>query len=86
MLTQSTRNVAVAQLNPIAETVNCKQLVPRSVAHIATMSETAYDPSSKSIFELIKALQLKDSYIQQRREGEAQDKRKSDAEAWTWNS
>ena len=50
------------------------------------MSETAYDLSSKFIFELIKALQLKDSYVQQRREGEAQDKRKGDAGAWTWDS
>ena len=64
ILTQSTRNIVIAQLNPIAGTVDCKQLVSRSVAHITTMSETVYDLSSKSIFELIKALQLKDSYIQ----------------------
>ena len=50
------------------------------------MSETIYDLNNKFIFELIKALQLKDSYIQQRRKGEAQNKRKSDVEAWTWNS
>ena len=74
------------QLNPITETVDYKQLVSRSVAHIAIMSETTYDLSNKFIFELIKALQLKDSYIQQRREGEAQNKRKSDVEAWIWNS
>ena len=74
------------QLNPVAETIDCKQLVPRSVAHIAIMSETAYDPSSKFIFELIKALQLKDSYVQQRREDGAQNKRKGDVEAWTWDN
>ena len=86
MLTQSTRNVAAAQLNPVAKTIDYKQLVSRSVAHITTMSETAYDFSNKFIFELIKALQLKDSYVQQRRKGEAQNKRKNNVEAWTWDS
>ena len=85
-LAQSTRNVAAVQLNPVAGTVGCKQLVPRLVAQIAGTSETAYDPSSKSIFELLKALQLEDPYVQQRREGQAQDKRTEDAGAWTWNS
>ena len=64
MLTQSTRNVIIAQLNSVTETVNYKQLVSRLVAHIATISETTYNLNNKFIFELIKALQLKDSYIQ----------------------
>ena len=63
MLTQSTRNVVVAQLNFIVKTINYKQLVSRLIVHIATISETTYDLSNKFIFELIKALQLKDSYI-----------------------
>ena len=56
MLIQSTRNVVIAQLNLIAETINYKQLVSRSVAYIVTINETIYDLSSKFIFELIKVL------------------------------
>ena len=63
ILIQSIRNVAIAQLNSITKTINYKQLVSRLIAHIATMSETTYDLNNKFIFELIKALQLKDSYV-----------------------
>lgn len=80
------RNVAETQLNPVAGTVGCKQLVPRSVVQVATAGETAYDPSSKSVFELIKALQREDAYVQQRRDGVTQDERKGNAGAWTMDS
>ncbi len=84
--TQHNRNVAEEQLNPVAGTVGCKQLVPRLVAQIAAISETAYESSSKSIFELVKALQLEDPFVQQRKVGEAKEKRKRDAGAWTMDS
>ena len=48
--------------------------------------ETVLDSSSKSVFELVKALQLKDVHVQQQRAGEAHDKLKGDVEAWIWDS
>ena len=85
-LVQHTRNVAEIQLNPVAGTAGCKQLVPRLAANVLVASETAYDPSSKPAYELIKSLQQEDALVQQRKAGEAQDKREKDAGAWTTDS
>ena len=85
-LAQRECNVAEAQLNPVAGTVGCKQLVPRFVANVMAASETAYDPSSKPAYELIKALQQEDALVQQWKAGEAKGTRKKDAGAWTMDS
>ena len=79
-------SVAEIQLNPAAGTAGCKQLLPRLAANVLVASETAYDPSSKPVYELIKALQQEDALVQQWKAGEAQGKRKKDAGAWTTDS
>ena len=85
-LAQHNRNVAEVQLNPVAGTAGCKQLVPRLVANVLVASETAYNPSSKPAYELIKALQQEDALVIQWKAGEAQGNRKKDAGAWTLDS
>ena len=49
-------NVAEKQLNSVAETVNCKQLVLHAIVRVLTIYETTYDFSSKFVVELIKIL------------------------------
>ena len=73
-------DVAENQLNPVTGTAGCKQLVPRLAAQVAAASETAYDPSSMPIYELIKALQSEDTFIRQHKSSEQGRK---DAGAWT---
>ena len=79
-------SVTEIQFNPAAGTAGCKQLVPRLVANVLVASETAYNPSSKPAYELIKALQQEDALVQQWKAGEAQGKRNKDAGAWTMDS
>ena len=79
-------SVTEIQFNPAAGTAGCKQLVPRLVANVLMASETAYNPSSKPAYELIKALQQEDALVQQWKAGEAQGKRNKDAGAWTMDS
>jgi hypothetical protein len=50
------RNVVEKQLNSVAETVDCKQLISRAIVRVLTIHETTYDSSSKFIIELIKIL------------------------------
>ena len=85
-LAQHDRNIAEVQLNPVAGTAGCKQLVPRLVANVLVASETAYNPSSKPAYELIKALQQEDEFVAQWKAGEAEGKHKKDAGAWTVDS
>ncbi len=49
-------NVTEKQLNSVAETVNCKQLVSHAIVEVLTIHETTYNFSSKFIVELIKIL------------------------------
>jgi len=55
-------NVVEKQLNYVAETVDCKQLISRAIVRVLTIHETAYDFSSKFIVELIKILQQEDKF------------------------
>jgi hypothetical protein len=55
-------NVVEKQLNSVAETVDCKQLISRAIVRVLTIHETAYDFSSKFIVELIKILQQEDEF------------------------
>jgi len=50
-------NVAEKQLNSVAETVDCKQLISRAIVKVLTIHEMIYNFSSKFIVELIKILQ-----------------------------
>ncbi len=55
-LTYRDRNVAEKQLNSVAETVDCKQLISHAIVKVLTIHETIYNFSSKFIVELIKIL------------------------------
>jgi len=55
-------NVAEKQLNSVAETVNCKQLVSHAIVKVLTIHETTYNFSSKFIVKLIKILQQEDEF------------------------
>ena len=50
MPAQTTCNVAGVQLNPVAGTVGCKQLVPRVVASVIASYKTVYTPESDSSY------------------------------------
>jgi len=56
------RNVAEKQLNSVAETIDCKQLVSRAIVRVLTIHEMIYNFSSKFIIELIKILQQEDEF------------------------
>ncbi len=84
--THRDRNVAEKQLNSVAETVDCKQLVSRAIVRVLTIHETAYDFSSKFVVELIKILQQENEFAVRLRADETTNIRKSDVEAWTLNS
>ena len=77
-------DVAEDQLNSVTGTAGCKQLVPRLAAQVLAASKTAYDPSSMSIYKLIKALQHEDTLVQKHKSGESGSQ--EDAGAWTWDS
>jgi len=55
-------NIAEKQLNFVAETVDCKQLISHAIVKVLTVHETIYDFSSKFIVELIKILQQEDKF------------------------
>ncbi len=55
-------NVAEKQLNSIAETVDCKQLISHAIVRVLTIHETTYNFSSKFVVELIKILQQEDEF------------------------
>ncbi len=79
--THRDRNVAEKQLNSVAETVDCKQLVSRAIVRVLTIYETAYDFSSKFVVELIKILQQENEFAVRLRADETTNIRKSDVEA-----
>ena len=64
-------NIAEDQLNPVTGTAGCKQLVPRLTAQVSAAGKMAYDPSSMPIYELIKALQHKDTLVRQHKSSES---------------
>jgi len=55
-------NVAEKQLNSVAETVDCKQLISRAIVKVLTIYKTIYDFSSKFVVKLIKILQQEDEF------------------------
>jgi len=62
MLTHRDHNVAEKQLNSVAETVDCKQLISRAIVRVLTIHEMIYNFSSKFVVELIKILQQENEF------------------------
>jgi len=60
--THRDHNVAEKQLNSVAETVDCKQLVSHAIVRVLTIHETTYNFNSKFIVELIKILQQENEF------------------------
>ena len=80
------RNVVEKQLNFVAETVDCKQLISHAIVRVLTIHETIYNFSSKFVVELIKILQQEDEFVVKLKADEMTSIWKSDVKAWTLNS
>ncbi len=80
-LTHRDRNVAEKQLNSVAETVDCKQLISRAIVRVLTIHEIIYDFSGKFIVKLIKILQQEDEFAVRLKADETTSIQKSDVEA-----
>jgi len=63
-------NVVEKQLNSVAKTVDCKQLISRAIFRVLTIHEMIYNFSSKFIVELIKILQQEDEFAVRLKAGE----------------
>ncbi len=55
-------NVTEKQLNSVAETVNCKQLILHAIVRVLIIHKTIYNFSSKFVIKLIKILQQEDEF------------------------
>ncbi len=55
-------NVAEKQLNSVAETVDCKQLISHAIVKVLTIHEITYNFSNKFIVKLIKILQQENEF------------------------
>jgi len=60
--THRDRNVAKKQLNSVAETVDCKQLILCAIVKVLTIYKMIYDFSNKFVVKLIKILQQEDEF------------------------
>ncbi len=80
-LTHKDHNVTEKQLNSVAETVDCKQLVSRAIVRVLTIHEIIYNFSSKFIVKLIKILQQEDEFAVRLKADETMSIWKSDVEA-----
>jgi len=85
-LTHRDCNVVEKQLNSVAETVNCKQLVSRAIVRVLTIHEMIYNFNNKFVVELIKILQQEDEFTVRLKANETTSIWKNDVKAWTLNS
>ncbi len=85
-LTHKDCNVAEKQLNFVAETVDCKQLISHAIVKVLTIHEMIYNFSSKFIVKLIKILQQEDEFNVKLRADETTSIQKNDVKAWTLNN
>jgi len=85
-LTHKDCNVAEKQLNSVAETVDCKQLISHTIVKVLTIHEMIYNFSNKFIVKLIKILQQEDEFAVELKADEMMSIWKSDVEAWTLRS
>jgi len=81
MLIHKDCNVTEKQLNFVAETVNCKQLISCAIVRVLTIHEMIYNFSSKFIIEFIKILQQEDEFAVELKADEMMNIEKSDVEA-----
>ncbi len=79
-------NIDEKQLNSVAETVNCKQLILHAIVKVLTIHEMTFNFSSKFIVELIKILQQEDELTVKLKADEMMNIWKNDIKAWTLNS
>ncbi len=79
-------NVAEKQLNFVAETVDCKQLVSCAIVRVLIIHKTTYNFNSKFIVEFIKILQQEDEFAVRLKADETTSIWKSNIKAWTLNS
>ncbi len=80
-LTHKDCNVAEKQLNSVAETVDCKQLISHAIVKVLTIHEMIYNFSSKFIVKLIKILQQEDEFTVKLRADETTSIQKNDVKA-----
>ncbi len=85
-LTHKNHNVAEKQLNSVAETVDCKQLVSHAIVRVLTIHKMIYDFSSKFVVKLIKTLQQEDKFAVKLQVSKMMNIQKRDVEAWTLNN
>jgi len=74
-------NVAEKQLNFVAETVDCKQLISHAIVKVLTIHEMIYNFSNKFIVKLIKILQQENEFAMRLKADEIMSIQKSDVEA-----
>ncbi len=74
------------QLNSVAETVDCKQLILHAIVKVLIIHEMIYNFSSKFVVELIKILQQENEFAVKLKVSETMSIWKSDVKAWTLNS
>jgi hypothetical protein len=55
-------NVVEKQLNFVAETVDCKQLISHAIVRVLTIQKMIYNFNSKFVVELIKILQQENEF------------------------
>jgi len=80
-LTHKNHNVAEKQLNSVAETVDCKQLVSHAIVRVLTIHKMIYDFSSKFVVKLIKTLQQEDKFAVKLQVSKMMNIQKRDVEA-----
>jgi len=80
-LTHKDCNIAEKQLNSVAETIDCKQLVSCAIVKVLTIHEIIYNFSSKFIVELIKILQQENEFAVRLKADETISIQKNDVEA-----
>ncbi len=79
-------NVVEKQLNSVAKTVDCKQLILHGIVKVLIIHEMIYNFSNKFIIELIKILQQENEFAVRLKADETTSIWKNDVEAWTLNS
>jgi len=85
-LTYKDHNIVEKQLNFVAETIDCKQLISHAIVRVLIIHEMIYNFSSKFIVKLIKILQQEDEFAVRLRADETTSIWKSDIKAWTLNN
>jgi len=74
-------NIVEKQLNFVAETVNCKQLILHAIVKVLTIHEIIYDFSSKFIVKLIKILQQENKFAVRLKADKMMNMQKNDIKA-----